>query len=70
MIGVYLIVSLNFFGANMTNAFSSLRLASHKNFVRMKIDAAGDLTLYPLGIDETDGAHSNVHAIEPPIVIR
>ena len=70
MIGVYLIVSLNFFGANMTNAFSSLRLASHKNFVRMKIDAAGDLTLYPLGIDETDGAHNNVHAIEPPIVIR
>ena len=70
MIGVYLIVSLNFFGANMTNAFSSLRLASHKNFVRMKLDASGDLTLYPLGIEEMNGEHSDVHAIEPPIVIR
>gem|GEM_PF-6263829 len=70
MIGVYLIVSLNFFGANMTNAFSSLRLSSHKNFVRMKIDSDGDLTLYPLGIDQMDGTDSDIHAIEPPIVIR
>ena len=70
MIGVYLILSLNFFGANMTNAFSSLRIASYKNFLRLKITNDGDLTLYPLGIDEMAGESSKVHAIEPPIVIR
>ena len=70
VIGIYLMFSLNLFGANLTNAFSSLRLASYKNFVRMKFDRNGDLVLYPLGIDHPDGAKSQVRAIEPPIVIR
>jgi len=70
MIGVYLILSLNFFGANMTNGFSSLRLPCYKNLLRMKIGKNGDLTVYPLGIDEMAGEQSRVCAIEPPIVIR
>jgi len=70
MIGVYLILSLNFFGANTTNAFSSLRLSCHKNFLRIKIAKNGDLTIYPLGIDEMAGEQSKVHAIEDPILIR
>jgi hypothetical protein len=70
VIGLYLMLSLNLFGANMTNAFSSLRLPNYKNFVRMKIEANGDLTVYPLGIDTPAAQASEVTLIEPPIVIR
>ena len=70
VIGVYLTLSLNFFGANMTNAFSSLRIADYKNFLRLKIASDGTLTVYPLGIEKVNGSESNVRAIEEPFTIN
>ncbi len=50
IMGLYLYLSLNWFGRHSNEAFSSLRIQDWKNFLRMKIDANGDLTIYPIGI--------------------
>jgi hypothetical protein len=48
--GVYLLISLNFFGRHSNEAFSSLASPDWKHFLRMKIDAGGGLTIFPIGI--------------------
>lgn len=50
IIGIYLFVSLNFFGRHHNEAFSSLKIADYKNFLRLKIEENGDLIIYPVGI--------------------
>ena len=50
IVGIYLLVSINVFGRHSNEAFSSLAIEDWKNFLRMKIDAQGDLILYPVGI--------------------
>ncbi|HSP79693.1 MAG TPA: metallophosphoesterase, partial [Myxococcaceae bacterium] len=50
LMGVYLLISLNAFGAHPNEAFSSLACPDWKNFIRMKIDRDGKLWLYPVGI--------------------
>jgi hypothetical protein len=51
LIGVYLLISLQIFGRHDQHAFSSLRVQDYKGWLRMRIDAAGVLTLYAVGID-------------------
>jgi hypothetical protein len=51
VMGAYLAVSCAFFRAHGNEAFSSIALTSHKNFLRLHIDAGGALTIYPIGID-------------------
>jgi hypothetical protein len=48
IMGVYLFVSLHFFGRHDNEAFSALKIEDYKNFLRMHIDADGDLTIYPI----------------------
>ena len=50
IMGLYLLVSLNFFGRHGNEAFSSLGVEDWKNFVRLHINEQGDLTIYPIGI--------------------
>jgi Calcineurin-like phosphoesterase len=50
LVGVFLLVSLNAFGCLQNSAFSSLRIEDWKNFLRIKIDRQGRLTVYPVGI--------------------
>jgi hypothetical protein len=50
ILGVYLLTSLNAFGRHANEAFSSLKIPDWKNFLRMKIDAQGNLTIFPIGI--------------------
>ena len=50
IMGLYLFVSLNCFGYHVNEAFSSLRIQDRKHFLQLKIDANGDLTIYPIGI--------------------
>lgn len=50
IMGVYLLLSLNFFGRHGNEAFSSLGIEDFKNFIRLNINANGDLTIYPIGI--------------------
>ena len=62
--GVFLIVSSLVFNANVTNAFSSIRLASHKNFLRLHVNSQGILTLYSLGLTQPAKGAAGVHLIE------
>jgi hypothetical protein len=55
LIGVYLFVSLQWFGRHANEAFSALRIADYKHWLRFVIDAAGDLTVHAIGIDRTGG---------------
>ncbi|GFR41995.1 hypothetical protein Agub_g2809, partial [Astrephomene gubernaculifera] len=50
--GLYLYVSVCWFHVHYDEAFSSLREAACKSFVRLHIGAAGDLRLYALALDE------------------
>ena len=52
IMGIYLFVSLNYFGLHHNEAFSSIKIADYKNFLRFKIDeTSGDLTIYPVGVE-------------------
>lgn len=51
LFGLYLIIALNIFGAHVTEAFSSIMVEDWKNFLKLHIDADGNLTIYPLGIE-------------------
>jgi hypothetical protein len=48
--GLYLLISLNIFGRHFNEAFSTITVEDWKSFLKLKIDAAGDLTIYPIGI--------------------
>lgn len=52
----YLWFSLNVLGRHSNEAFSSLQIEDWKNFLRMKIDSQGALTIYPIGIDRVPRA--------------
>lgn len=49
VMGIYLLISLNFFGRHSNEAFSALAIPDWKNFMRLKIDSNG-LTIFPIGI--------------------
>ena len=51
IVGVYLLVSFSVFGRHSEEAFASLRIQDHKNFLRIHIGQDGALTLYPIGLD-------------------
>jgi hypothetical protein len=50
VMGIYLLLSLNFFGRHGNEAFSVLGVEDWKNFIRLHINEKGDLTIYPIGI--------------------
>lgn len=50
LMGLYLLISLNGFGAHANEAFSSLAIPDWKNFVRLHIGRDGRLTLFPIGL--------------------
>jgi hypothetical protein len=51
ILGLYLFVSIRVFGRHSTEAFSSLRIQDFKQWLRLRIDAAGVLTIYSIAID-------------------
>ena len=50
VMGIYLTVSLNFFKRHANEAFSALAIPDWKNFLKLKIDQDGQLTIFPIGI--------------------
>ncbi len=50
IMGIYLLVSLNVFKRHSNEAFSSLKIEDWKNFLRMRIDERGELTVFAIGI--------------------
>jgi hypothetical protein len=68
--GLYLIITLNGFGFHWNEAFSSLRIEDFKGFLRLKIDQAGSLTVYPIVVDavaRSDDGEMRPHLVEKPI---
>ncbi|MEQ1764289.1 MAG: metallophosphoesterase, partial [Pyrinomonadaceae bacterium] len=64
IMGVYLLLSLQGIGVHHNEAFSALKIADFKNFLRMRIDTNGDLTIFPIGIKRanTDWLNDNTKA--------
>lgn len=52
LMGLYLFISLHFFGRHDNEAFSALHVEDYKNFLRMHIDEKGALTIYPMKIEK------------------
>lgn len=50
VMGVYLLVSLNFFKRHQNEAFSAIASPDWKNFLKLRIDPNGGLTIFPIGI--------------------
>jgi hypothetical protein len=51
VLGGYLFVSLRVFGRHANEAFSSLRIADFKQFLRLRIERDGRLSIFSIGID-------------------
>jgi hypothetical protein len=51
VMGAYLLISLQVFRRHSEQAFSGLRIEDYKNWVRLKIDAQGALSIFAIGID-------------------
>jgi hypothetical protein len=51
LLGVYLFISIRVFGRHGNEAFSSLRIADHKHWLRLRISAAGRLTIHAIALD-------------------
>ena len=50
IMGVYLYISHLVFRRHSQEAFSSLRIADYKNFVRFHVDSTGELHIHPIGL--------------------
>lgn len=62
VLGLYLFVSLRVFGRHANEAFSSLRIQDYKQWLRLKIDAAGALSVYAIGIDRVPRKWRELHS--------
>lgn len=51
LIGVYLLISISVFGRHNNEAFSSLRVQDYKQWLRLRIDQAGVLTVWSMALD-------------------
>jgi hypothetical protein len=50
LFGLYLFTATNLFGVHTDEAFSALRIADYKHFLRFHVGKDGVLTMYPIGI--------------------
>ncbi len=51
ILGVYLFVSIRLFGRHSNEAFSALRIEDYKQWLRLRIDSSGVLTIFAIAID-------------------
>lgn len=56
LFGGYLYASSRWWNLNHNDAFSSMRLDSHRNFLRLRIKD-DELTFYPIGLDRVPRRH-------------
>jgi hypothetical protein len=65
LMGLYLLVSVNLFRRHSNEAFSALRIADYKSFVRLCIDDEGALTIHAIGIDRVARASRDAPPPDP-----
>jgi hypothetical protein len=61
ILGVYLFVSIRLFGRHANEAFSALRIQDYKQWLRLRIDASGALTLYAIAVDRVPRRWNATH---------
>ncbi|MDC0709963.1 hypothetical protein POL68_15925 [Stigmatella sp. ncwal1] len=66
IMGLYLLLSLNVFGAHANEAFSSLAIPDWKNFLRLRIAPDGRLWIYPVGIRRVPRAWKPGETVREP----
>ncbi len=52
IMGIYLFISMYFFGRHNEEAFSALKIQDYKNFLRLHISEEGTLTIFPIKIEK------------------
>ncbi|NVJ07020.1 metallophosphoesterase [Myxococcus sp. AM001] len=62
VMGLYLWLSVNRFGAHSNEAFISLALPDWKNFLRLRIGEDGRLTVFPVGLERVPRKWKETHA--------
>lgn len=62
VVGFYLWISVNVFLAHSNEAFGSLALPDWKNFLRLRIDPDGSLTIFPVGVERVPRKWKKTHA--------
>lgn len=62
IMGLYLTVSVNGFRAHSNEAFISLAIPDWKNFLRLRIDKDGQLTVFPVGLERVPRKWKETHA--------
>jgi hypothetical protein len=64
IMGAYLYISHHVFGRHTQEAYSSLRSPDYKQFVRFRLDPAGELHMYCIGVDRVPRRWKR--AVAPP----
>ena len=70
VMGVYLLLASNLFGAHADEAFAALRIKNFKHFLRFHIRTDGVLEIFPIGvptIPRQDEAAARYFLIEGPV---
>ena len=73
LLGSYLMIGANLFGAYVNEAFSALRIQDYKHFLRFRIRPDGTLEIFPIAIDRIPRAgedRGQYRLIEGPIEIK
>lgn len=72
ILGLYLTIALNVFGAHGNEAFSALRIEGFKHFLRLHVRPDGRLEIFPIGVKNVshdDRRLPDFSLIEPPIIL-
>jgi hypothetical protein len=56
LFGIYLYASSRWWNQNHNDAYSAMRLDSHRNFLRIRVQN-DTLTIYPIGLDRVPKRH-------------
>jgi hypothetical protein len=73
IMGLYLLIAANLFGAHPDHAFAALRIEDYKHFLRLHITRDGALDIFPIAIEKIPrgkDAGAQYRLIEEPITIR
>ncbi len=64
VLGIYLFISMYFFGRHNEEAFSALKIQDYKNFLRLHISEDGTLTIYPIKLHKVPRKWRDRHVRE------
>ncbi len=73
ILGLYLMIGANVFGAHTDEAFSALRIQDYKHFLRFRIRPDGALEIFPIAVDRVPRRReqrAQYRLIEEPITIH